>query len=233
MVVHAFSGPDDGYWRALETKDVAVLPLDLSQGADLLDSDLGGFLEEMLMQGKVHLWLSGPPCRSISVSRHQDNGGPPPVRGRHQDRFGLPGLSTFEETLVSGDSVLWLKNLYWMWLAHHHQDQVQFLLEQPQDPMEWKDQDQEYPSFTVWPETQKVAEELGLASARIQQGALGHATTKPTVLLNNIPEIQMLDGLQVPKDFKSTPWPKDVRERIKLFSKKFVLELNKIQSFIG
>ena len=74
VVVHVFSGPDDGYWRSFETKDVAVLPLDLSQGADLLDGDLGGFLEELLRQGNVHLWLAGPPCRSISVSRHQFGG---------------------------------------------------------------------------------------------------------------------------------------------------------------
>ena len=149
VVVHAFSGQDDGRWKSFETKDVAVLPLDLSQGADLLDGDLSGFLEDLVTNGKVNLWLAGPPCRSISVSRHQNNGGPPPVRGRCEGRFGLAGLSTFEEALVNGDSVLWLKNLWWMWLAHRHQEHVQFLLEQPQDPMEWKDQDEEYPSFTV------------------------------------------------------------------------------------
>ena len=214
VVVHVFSGPDNGYWRALETKDVAVLPLDLLQGADLLDSDLGGFLEDLTMQGKVHLWLAGPPCRSVSVSRHQDDGGPPPVRGRHEDRFGLPGLSPFEETLVSGDSVLWLKNLWWMWLARRHQAQVQFLLEQPQDPWEWKDQEEEYPSFTVWPETEEVMRQLELHRTRVHQGALGHSTMKPTVFITDLPEVRALDGLQVAEDFQSAPWPKEVKERI-------------------
>ena len=232
VVVHVFSGSDDGFWKALETKDVAVLPLDLSQGADLLDSDLGGFLEDLVVTGKVHLWLSGPPCRSVSVSRHQDNGGPPPVRGRDQDRFGLPGLSHFEEALVDHDSVLWLRNLWWMWLASQHQERVQFLVEQPQDPMEWKDQEKKYPSFTVWPETEKVMQELGLKRTRIQQGGLGHPTVKPTVLLNNLPEIQGLDGLQAPSDFKSAPWPEGVKERIQ-FSKQLATWAPGLKQLIG
>ena len=214
VVIHAFSGQDDGRWKSFETKEVAVLPLDLSQGADLLDGDLSGFLEDLVTNGKVNLWLAGPPCRSISVSRHQNNGHPPPVRGRCEGRFGLAGLSTFEEALVNGDSVLWLKNLWWMWLAHRHQEHVEFLLEQPQDPMEWKDQDEEYPSFTVWPETEEVMQQLDLHRIRVHQGALGHSTMKPTVLITDVPEVRALDGLQVAEDFQSAPWPKDVRERI-------------------
>ena len=232
VVVHVFSGPDDGTWKSFETNEVAVLPLDVSQGADLLDGDLSGFLEDLVVKGKVNLWLSGPPCRSISVSRHQDNGGPPPVRGRSHDRFGLPGLSNFEEALVNGDGTLWLKNLWWMWLAHQHQEQVEFLLEQPQDPMEWKDQNEEYPSFTVWPETDKVVAELGLKRTRVQQGALGHLTMKPTVLLNSLPEIQVLDGLQVAENFQSARWPEGVKERIQ-FSRRLAAWAPGLKQVIG
>ena len=119
VVVHTFCGKDDGFWKQLETADVAVLPLDLTNGANLLEADLGGFLES-LMSGRVELWLSGLPCRSVSVARlrHVPDDGPRPVRSREGlTRYGLPGLSGSEEALVKGDSILSLENLWWIWLA--------------------------------------------------------------------------------------------------------------------
>ena len=215
VVVHVFSGHDAGFWKSLESQDVAVITIDLIHGGNLHDPDLSGYLEDLATSGKVALWLSGPPCRSVSASRHREDGGPKPVRGRLEGRFGLAGLSNFEEMLVNGDSVLWLKNLWWMWLVAQNRPNAEFLVEQPQDAQEWKDEKVEFPSFTVWPETQKIMEELGLIRARVQQGALGHLTLKPTVLLHNIRELKDLDGLQAPSDFQSAPWPSSVDERVR------------------
>ena len=175
VVVHAFCGKDEGYWKQLETNDVAVLALDLSQGADLLDSDLGGYLEDLAVQGKIDLWISGPPCRSTSVARHRSDGGPPPLRSRSgPGRFGLPDLSQGQQDKTDLDSVLWLRNLWWIWLAHQHRapecSPLEALIEQPQDPLEWKDEKEPYPTFTKWPETKQVMEDLKMQTTRINQG---------------------------------------------------------------
>ena len=220
VVVHAFCGKDDGFWKRLETDKIAVLPLDLCHGADLLDPDLGGFLEELAMKGKINLWLAGPPCRSTSVARHREDSGPKPVRGRDlQDRFGLSNLQPHEQHLVDQDSTLWLKNLWWIWLARQHQlpdGWFQSLVEQPQDPCEWKDPQGEFPSFTIWPETKKVLAAVGMKSTRLEQGALGHSTPKPTVLMSSIPEVASLEGLKSQSPGKV--WPSTVNERLKFSS---------------
>ena len=220
VVVHAFCGKDDGFWKRLETDKIAVLPLDLCHGADLLDPDLGGFLEELAMKGKINLWLAGPPCRSTSVARHREDSGPKPVRGRDlQDRFGLSNLQPHEQHLVDQDSTLWLKNLWWIWLARQHQlpdGWFQSLVEQPQDPCEWKDPQGEFPSFTIWPETKKVLAAVGMKSTRLEQGALGHSTPKPTVLMSSIPEVASLEGLKSQNPGKV--WPSTVNERLKFSS---------------
>ena len=59
------------------------------------------------------------------------------------------------------------------------------LIEQPQDPNEWKEPDHAlgpYPSFLKWEETMKVAQVLGLTASRVEQGALGH----PNHQTNNV-----------------------------------------------
>ena len=215
VVVHVFSGQDDGFWKSLESQEVAVLAIDLLHGGNLHDPDLSGYLEDLAISGKIGLWLSGPPCRSVSASRHRQDGGPTPVRGRLEERFGLAGLSNYEEMLVNGDTVLWLKNLWWMWLVAQNRSTAEFLVEQPQDPQEWKDEETEFPSFTVWPETERIMQEVGLSRTRVHQGALGHLTVKPTVLLTNIKEVQNMDGLQVSSSFQSAPWPSSVEERVR------------------
>ena len=222
VIVHAFCGKDDGYWKQLETNEVAVLALDLSQGADLADPDLGGYLEDLAIQGKIDLWISGPPCRSTSVARHRPDGGPPPLRSRNgQGRFGLPTLDQSQQEKTDLDSVLWLRNLWWIWLAHQHRASecppLETLIEQPQDPCEWKDEKEPYPTFTKWPETKRVMEDLKMNTTRINQGGLGHPTVKPTALLNSIKEVQALNGVGGNSQ-TTTTWPADVQDRVQ-FSK--------------
>ena len=217
MVVHVFSGKDESFWQQLNSQDVAVLPLDLLHGADLLDSDLGAYLEHLAMSGKIDLWLAGPPCRTTSAARHRVDAGPKPLRGRsHDEQFGLPGLSPSQLEQVNADTVLWLKNLWWIWLASKHRPATlppfETLVEQPRDPAEWKEDGQSYPSFTVWEETQAVMKEVGMKTVRLNQGEMGHVTTKPTALLTTLKEVLELDGLCGSKS--SAPWPNTVEERL-------------------
>lgn len=217
VVVHVFSGKDESFWQQLNSQDVAVLPLDLLHGADLLDPDLGAYLEHLAMSGKIDLWLAGPPCRTTSAARHREDAGPKPLRGRsHDEQFGLPGLSPSQLEQVNADTVLWLKNLWWIWLASKHRPETlppfETLVEQPRDPAEWKEDGESYPSFTVWEETQAVMKEVGMKTVRLNQGEMGHVTTKPTALLTTLKEVLELDGLCGSKT--SAPWPKTVEERL-------------------
>ena len=225
VVVHTFCGKDDGFWKKLETADVAVLPLDLTNGYNLLEADLGGFLESLAMSGRVELWLSGPPCRSVSVARlrHAEDDGPRPVRSREGvNRYGLPGLSEAENALVRGDSILWLKNLWWIWLAsrsrRREERPFQALVEQPRDPAEWKDGGEKCPSFTVWEETLRVMKDVNLEKLTVNQGDLGHPTTKPTCLLTNIPELHGFEKYVQEATGGKGVWPDTLEQRL-AFSK--------------
>ena len=217
VVVHVFSGKDESFWQQLNSADVAVLPLDLLQGVDLLDPDVGAYLEHLAVSGKIDLWLAGPPCRTTSAARHRLDDGPKPLRGRsHDEQFGLPGLTAAQLDQVNADSVLWLKNLWWIWLASKHRPAclppMEILVEQPRNPAEWKKDGEECPSFTVWEETQKIMQETGMKIARVNQGELGHSTTKPTALLTTLKEVLALDGLC--GTTSSTMWPSHVEERL-------------------
>ena len=179
----------------METPDTAVVCLDIKSGMNLHNPHVSGWVDALIKSGKVKMWVAGPPCRTISVSRHREDDGPKPLRTRSGDgRFGLPSLSDGLKEMTDGDTVLWLKNLVWMQKAQRYCNGVRLMLEQPQDPAEWKENGQDCPSFLIWPETKAVAHQLGLVSVRLQQGGLGHPTCKPTTLVTNMEEIFKLEG---------------------------------------
>ena len=74
----------------------------------------------------------------------------------------------------------------------------------------------EVPSFTIWPESVKVTQMIGLRWLRIDQGALGHRTRKPTALASNMKEIHQLDNIQCHSYSAERAWSDDVEERIKM-----------------
>ena len=217
IIVHAFAGEDQARWKAMETQDTVVLCLDVKSGMNLHNPHVCGWLDSILATGKVRMWVAGPPCRTVSVSRHRDDDGPKPLRGRYgATRFGLPGLAEWQQEVTDGDTVLWLKNLVWMQKAQKHFDPVKLMLEQPQDPAEWKENGKDNPCFLVWPETKAVVKALGLMSIRLQQGALGHPTCKPTTLVSNMEEIFKLEGC---RSTETQEWPTSAKERV-MFSKR-------------
>lgn len=205
VVVHLFAGKEDPCWKEQEKNGTVVVCLDVLGGSDLLhNDDLAGWLEWMAKSGHVDLWLSGPPCRTVSALRCKQDEGPPQLRSRSgPQRFGLTTLSTSLQEKTDGDSVMWLRSLWWMWLSHQAKPDGEYLMEQPRDPEEWcngggKDEKPKdgYPSFMVWPESVRIMKELRMEIARIDQGSLGHQTRKPTMLATNIAEVMEIDGLQ-------------------------------------
>ena len=223
LVFNVFSGPDETVWKRHEKNGVVIVCLDILLNCNLHDGNVAGWIEEVIRSRGVDLWLSGPPCRTISLLRHKKDEGPKPLRGgREEDRFGLPGLKDQQQHQADDDSVLWLRNLWWMWLNKTHHPRAKNLIEQPQDPNEWYQNPKEedlYPSFLRWPETRKIAAALGLTTTRLEQGALGHPTVKPTSLLSDLQEVQALEGLRTSKEAQPTnQWPVHLDERLQ-FSK--------------
>lgn len=180
-----------------------------------------GWLESIIQSGKVAALIGGPPCRSVSVCRERgaSDGGPRRVRARTGPmRFGLQHLTPSEESLVNGDSVLWLKMLWLIVSAKASNPKCERTLEQPRDPCEWHGggtQDSPPPSFLLWPETQRVAEIAHLQKATFDQGGLGHSSKKPTTLLSSSPELLALDGAQSSAK-RSVQWLEDLHSRVEL-----------------
>jgi hypothetical protein len=46
-----------------------------------------------------------------------------------------------------------------------------------------------FPTFSQWPETLHMVENCNLTTVKVDQGSLGHPTTKPTTLLTDIKAI--------------------------------------------
>lgn len=219
VVLHLFSGPDRKFWIEHERNGLVVLCAELQHGVDLRNGHTIGWIESLIGTGKVQAILAGPPCRTISVCRARDDGGPRVVRTRTgPQRFGRDDLSLAETSLVKNDNLLWMRTLWLMVLAHRANASFEGTLEQPQDPLQWKEiphEDHErYPSYLLWPETRRVMEILGLKAVNFNQGALGHKSAKPTTALSNSPEVLALDGLQS-AGFNAS-WPHSLQARLTL-----------------
>ena len=217
-MVNMFAGGDVKRWTVVEDRSTAVISIDVMHGGNALCPHLTGWLNSIIDTGKVVMWTSGPPCRSVSVLRQRGDwdGGPQQLRTRNGDqRFGLHGLTAAQREMVDHDSALWVKNLWWMRYVKKKNPKAKLVLEQPQDPEEWREkrEDEEAcPSFLVWPETCETVEQLKLVTTRFEQGTVGAATPKPTAVINNVHELQALEGLKASQ--RSEEWPMQVQEGI-------------------
>lgn len=92
----------------------------------------------------------------------------------------------------------------------------EYLVEQPLDPQEWWNKEVPeagLPSFMIWEESRTVFKELNLDIVRIEQGALGLATPKPTMMATNVKEVQALDGLRC-DSYDPMAWNIPLEERM-------------------
>ena len=144
IVIHLFSGPDARYWeKALQQNGVEVLCVDLQAAvaADLHDDNVYRFLLALAATGRVKAIVGGPPCRTVSALRYQDDDGPGILRSEEHP-YGLPSISLAEQALVWGDSILLFRMLALYVLCedvrHDHEPQTAFALEQPEDPARYR-----------------------------------------------------------------------------------------------
>ena len=216
IVLNLFSGPDQAWWSKRMPHDIEVVNVDLLRGQDLLDSAVWHFLLQFVRSGRVVAVLAGPPCRTVSAARYRSDGGPRPVRARHGlQRFGLDTNTMMEQQLADTDSQLWLRTLLLMYEAKLYNPDVKAVVETPEDPMTYRQDEVEYASFTVWPEVKSVLEKaVGLKRLTVDQGALGHQRRKPTCLWSNMEVIKALDGLK--DDTKYAAWPDSLSRAMEL-----------------
>ena len=220
IVIHLFSGTNTEIWDSHDQEGLVFLNIEIKRGTDMHNDHLFGFLEQLCQSGRVRGVFAGPPCRTVSLLRfQQEEGGPKPLRGRENEaRFGLPWLSEEEQREADDDSVLWLRTLQLMTVALDESVECAIGLEQPEDPANWKEDDANlhggwgYPSFMVWPETVAFAQLYGLDFVNFDQKLLGHKRKKPTTMVTNIGTIKALQGRR--STTPDPPWPRTLRERM-------------------
>ena len=106
MLVHLFAG--EHKWRC----SGPVVEVEKSRGSDLLQEGVWQHLLSWAISGAIGGLVAGPPCRTVSACRSEWDGGPPPVRGRDENRWGLPDIPGHLQELVVGDNVLWLRTVF-------------------------------------------------------------------------------------------------------------------------
>ena len=200
LIVHAFSGPEEGYTlkRAFHESggDKRLLyECDILHGKP--EKDLGkdgegyALLLRAALDGIVRAWVGGPPCRSRSVLRHQEVEGldmPRPVRGWNGGEFGLPNLTAKEKDMVEGDDILMMR--FWFLFAvsevirqsEGRERQTGFGMEQPASPEHVPE------AVPIWKTTEwKGFEALyRLRTQTFSQSEFGATATKPTTLGGNL-----------------------------------------------
>ena len=104
-MLHLFSGQQK--WKG----PGLIVDVEKTRGADVLNDHVFQHLMGWAMRGLVGAVVGGPPCRTVSPCRSETDGGPSPVRGRIDGRWGLEGLTASNQGLVVEDSMLWLQFL--------------------------------------------------------------------------------------------------------------------------
>ena len=147
--------------------------------------------------------MLGPPCRTISTLRYQDDGGPGVLRDDAHP-YGRPDLSPSDMNLVERDVVLWFRRLSLFILAEDIREQdekpTQLVVEQPEDPAHYRKAEdvQRHQYFSVFRtnEWQQFRERFGINMLNFDQHPMGHKKRKPTTLATNVSELCQLDGLR-------------------------------------
>lgn len=111
VVVHFYAGDSGYFWeKALNDRDTEVLCIDLLSPtpSNMMDPAVFWFVMSLMMSGRVKAILAGPPCRTVSALRYQQDQGPGVLRSSEHP-YGCPGISEREAELVLDDSALFLR----------------------------------------------------------------------------------------------------------------------------
>ena len=224
IVLHLFSGSDEKTWKQLEDANTMVICLDrvLNPKMDMLNDHIMLFLMKLATTGALQAVLGGPPCRTVSACRYTNDNGPAPVRSE-EEPYGLASLSPQQRQWVEDDIAMFFRMKLIYMIAVHHKpdwcDKVLFGLEQPQDPKEYRsEQDiQQHQYMSVWrmASWQHFQEKYKLMRTSFEQGAFGHVKPKPTTIAHNINGLEELQGAKAPRDCHQGGWKdRPLQERI-------------------
>ena len=206
IVIHVFAGDNPKFWEnQLSTATTEVICVDLLGGckADLMDRNVYGYLLQLAASGRVRAILGGPPCRTVSALRFQQDGGPRVVRNEEWP-YGVPDLSTTEAELVMNDVVLLFRYLSLYVVAEDvrrlNDPVTQFILEQPEDPARYRSAEDVaahgYMSIFRAKEWRDFQKKYNLHMLHFDQGPMGHERRKPTTLGTSMEVLLQLDGLR-------------------------------------
>lgn len=211
LIIHLFSGNQaaskewsQGWPPGIE---VVTVDVDTNPQQNLHSRAVWGFLCHLVKSVPVVAVVGGPPCRSISRLRNIAPG-PPPLRGRLEERFGLVGLSKENQVKADGDAALLLKQqgLYIMACESQKKNAqlpIGYMLESPEDPAAYARNETQAPTFWAWPEVQSFGNNYGMRTISFDQGCLGHVQVKPTTcMIGSLPGMLGLDGLRCGKQHK-------------------------------
>ena len=111
--------------------------------ANALDDVTFAYLLSLCASKRVQAVIGGPPCRTVSALRFQNDQGPPILR-TEEHPWGLPSLTPQQAEIVTNDSILWLRLLLMYMLCEEVRPtelpQTAFLCEQPRDPAEYRNE---------------------------------------------------------------------------------------------
>eukprot|EP00438_Fugacium_kawagutii_P027097 Skav203917 [mRNA] locus=scaffold228:326406:331875:+ [translate_table: standard] len=200
LVIHLYAGKDTKFWtQQLRSSSTEVLCIDILDGfkADMLDEATFTYVIKLIMTGRVRAIIGGPPCRTVSALRYQQDGGPRAVRDEDHP-YGLSTHTPAEQRMVDQDSLLWMRMLTLYILAEEIRDRAlhpptAFAVEQPEDPKEYRhpEEVQELGFMSMWrtDEWLSFEREFGMRRISFDQGCMGHLKRKPTTLGTNIPSL--------------------------------------------
>ena len=192
IILHFYSGPNVKFWeKELGTRDTEVLCVDVLANckADVLDDKIYKYLLMLASTGKVREVLGGPPCRTVSALRFQNDGGPGVVK-TETDPYGAPGITAEEQALVTKDALLFLRMLFVYAICEDVRSsealQTGLTLEQPEDPARYRHPQEvaEKKFMSVWRtlEWQQLQQRFGVKLMHMDQGQTGHKRRKPTTM---------------------------------------------------
>ena len=130
-----------------------------------MSPDTFGMLLQSALHGSVDGLTAGPPCRTMSVLRMKEDGGPRQVRDKFGvGRFGKEGLSPAEQAVVDHDTVLFLRTFLLMAVIQASSHVLEkpkplFFLEQPAAPSDYAPESDNHvrcPSLWAWPEAERI-----------------------------------------------------------------------------
>lgn len=205
IVLHLFSGPDSTYWeKSLGSATTEVLCVDIMGNvkAGLHDPLVFWYVMSLAAAKKIKVVMAGPPCRTVSALRCQNDGGRAEVRSE-EFPYGLPGISPEQREMVLQDSALWFRTLLIYAVcedAQGDEPQTSLILEQPEDPKNYRSpqEGQEKKFMSVWrtQEWKIFQEKFNIKMISFDQGGMGHECRKPTTLAITLDELCQLDGLR-------------------------------------